>query len=144
VQPFDLPRAYASRGQHDRFLEWFFDEVDRARLHRLNRDGDVAVPGHDNHRQADAALAQRLLDFESAHLGHAHVEQDAAGGKVHARIEQFGSRGISLHHETRSAQHEAGRAADGFVVVDQVNQAVVVRHRCPRDRRIRRRCHRSG
>ena len=48
-------------------------------VHRLHRDRNIGVRAHENHRQRDPALAERLLKIQATHARHAHVEDEATG-----------------------------------------------------------------
>src|SRR5579862_1222580 len=58
--------------------ERLLQEVERTLLHGLHGHRDVAVPGDEDHRNDRAAQIQLLLQLETAHTGHAHVEYQAA------------------------------------------------------------------
>jgi hypothetical protein len=65
--------AFLERGKERILLERLFDEIDRAALHRPHRQADVAMTGHDDHRQADAFVLKRLLNLETVHSRHSDV-----------------------------------------------------------------------
>lgn len=50
---------------------------DRPVFHRPDQHGDVAMPGNEDHRQADPERSHLLLAFEPALSGYAHVEDQA-------------------------------------------------------------------
>jgi hypothetical protein len=54
-----------------------FQKVGCARLHRANGRLDIALTGHDNHREVGSHLEKLRLDIQSAHAWQADVEQDA-------------------------------------------------------------------
>jgi hypothetical protein len=62
--------------------ERLLDEVEHACLHRAHGDADLAVPGDDDGRRMEAAIAHRLEDLEAAHARHAEVEEHARRGGV--------------------------------------------------------------
>jgi len=114
-------------------FERLFDEVDRTRLHRLDRETDIAVTRHDDDRQADAFALKGLLDFQSIHSSHSDVEQDAAFLQAACGFEKRHSIFIRLHAEAGGLQHEANAAADRLIVIDQVYYTRIrVAHRQPR------------
>ncbi len=71
------PRRFDTSKQR-RLLERFFYEVARPCLHRRHRHVDVAMAGHDHHRQHDAPRAQLPLHLQSVNVGHPHVQQHAS------------------------------------------------------------------
>ena len=67
------------RADQDLVVERFLDEVDGARLHRLDGKRDVAVTGDHDDRNRDLARPKPALKLDSVHLGHPDVGDDAAG-----------------------------------------------------------------
>src|SRR5216683_2181935 len=60
------------------FAQRLLDEVKGSRSHRYNCQRNVAVAGNEYNRDTPAADIELLLQFEPAHLGHSHIEQQAA------------------------------------------------------------------
>lgn len=121
-------------GEQGLLADRLFQELDRARLHRLDGGRDIALAGEHDHRPVDAAARHLLQRRQSVRAGHAQVEQDAARlqpiqrGQEIARIgEGMGGKVCIL------AQHAADHRAHAALVVDNVNDQlrIVVQEAIP-------------
>ena len=65
--------------EQELFAEGLLQKLHSSILHRPHRDRDVAMTGDEDDRHVDALLAQVPLQFQAAHLRHAHVQHQAAG-----------------------------------------------------------------
>jgi len=54
------------------------DEIEGAGLHGLDRHGNIRVPGNDDDGNLKTQLLEPRLQLQSAHAGHAHVENEAS------------------------------------------------------------------
>jgi hypothetical protein len=88
--------ALLERREQSRLFERFFDEIDNAGLHRSDRQRNVAMSGHDDHRQRHALLLQHLLDLQSVHARHSNVGQDAAVGEIPGGLQEVDAGFIGL------------------------------------------------
>jgi len=81
------------------------------------------VSGDEDHRQRQLAPAQLIEEFQSAHAGHAHVEQHAAavlrsdGSKETRRI------GVGAHTMAAAFEQPLQGIAHRLVVVDDMHEA---------------------
>ncbi|MCY1561894.1 hypothetical protein D9M68_992120 [compost metagenome] len=78
----DALRRLLQHARHDfaqiRFIERLFQEIDRAFFHRRHGHRHVAVAGDEHDGQRGIAGDQLFLQFQAAHAGHAHVEDQHA------------------------------------------------------------------
>ena len=58
-------------------LERLLEEVDRAQFHGLDSQRDIAVSGHDQHRERAAVRFQALQKFDAVDAGHADIGDHA-------------------------------------------------------------------
>ena len=70
-------------------LERLFEEIDRAQLHGLDCERNVAMPGHDHDRKRAAARLQALQKLDAVDAGHADVGDDASKVEAGQRIEEM-------------------------------------------------------
>ena len=107
--------------------ERFLQEVEGAVFHGLHRHGDVAVAGDQNDGDQRAGAIQVLLDFEAAHLGHAHIEHETAvliGIELGEELARpCKCNGVVAH---RGHQH-AQRTAHALVVIDEIDHRFAFR-----------------
>jgi hypothetical protein len=82
------------------------------------------MTGHDDHWVADPALLERFLHLQAVHFRHPNVEQDATGWKILTLLQKFDSGGVGTNFVARRLEHEAGRAANGLVIVDQMDNPI--------------------
>jgi CRP-like cAMP-binding protein len=104
-------------------VERLLDEVDRARLHRADGCRDVALAGHDDHREQDPCGGEPPLELEAVHPRHANVDQDAAALESRCGVQQRKGRVVEDRVDTRGDQQLTERVKDGGVVVDHVNRS---------------------
>ena len=117
-------QALLDHAQHLALAEGLLDEVHRALLERGHRHRHVAVAGDEHHRQAAATPPELLEDLQPAHARHAHVEQHAAGHPRLAGGEEGLARLVRRHRVAVGLQHPGERVAQGFVVIDDMNDLV--------------------
>ena len=111
-------------GEQNFIVERLFDEVDGARLHRFDREGNIAMPCHDDDRQACLQFSQAALELQPVHLGHANIGNDAASLDVGKDLQEIDGRGMHAHGEAGGAQQKGQGLAHGHVIVDHVNDPV--------------------
>src|SRR5882724_11266466 len=59
------------------FAEGSRKELDSPGLHGPNRQGDVAVPSNENHRQGSVGISKFLLQIQAAQSGKPDIEHQA-------------------------------------------------------------------
>ena len=104
------------------------DEIEGAGLHRCNRQRNRAMAGDEYHRDAPAAEIELLLQFEPGHLGHTHIEQQAAATSRVVIFEKRARRWKRFHRIPGRAQHKSQPLPDGGIIVD--DEHGLIRHRC--------------
>ena len=72
-------QGFADVIEEDLAVQGFFQEIERPGLECPGTGGNVAVGGNEDDGQFDAIFRQALLNFQTAHLGHPHVEHQAPG-----------------------------------------------------------------
>ncbi|CAI2934420.1 protein of unknown function [Aminobacter niigataensis] len=65
-------RAINRSGQNF-FLEWFLDKIERAGLHRFNRQRDVPMPSNYNGWNGRRQLAKALKQFDPIQVWHTQI-----------------------------------------------------------------------
>jgi GNAT superfamily N-acetyltransferase len=105
-------------GAKQRFVvEGLGQELDRSRLHRPYRHGDVPVPGDEDDGEGALAFAEMLLEVEPGEVGQRHV-QDQAARRRRAVARQEGSGGrVGLGMPPGGADQKLERFEDGDIVV---------------------------
>ncbi len=117
----------AEAAEQGLFGKGLLDEVHGAQLHRPDRDGHLAVAGHDDDRPVDLALGQFVHDVEAVHLRHAQVEQDAAGLEVGDGFEEILAGAERMGAKVRCPQHEAQRPTNVAIVVHHIDKMRIQR-----------------
>ena len=117
-------QALFDQAQHVALAERLLDEVHRALLQRRHRHRHVAVPGDEDHRQTATPAAEFLEQLEAAHARHAHIEHDATDHVGRARGQEGFARFVGGNRVAIGFEHPCERIAQGFVVVDDVNNLV--------------------
>ena len=77
------------RRQQPLVIEGFFQEVNRLSPESLASRADIAVPGHDDHREAGARFKKPLLQCQAVHAGHANVYEQACLGRHRATRREY-------------------------------------------------------
>jgi hypothetical protein len=105
-------------------------ELDRSRLHRHDRHGNVAVAGDEDYGQKIAGFDQDFLKLESAGTRQSDVEHDASW-RIGTRAVKKLLRGSEGHH--RQA-HRLKKILDavtrGRVIIDDKHQRLLVLMSC--------------
>src|SRR5262249_42235256 len=115
--PITLERL-ADRVEHFLLAERFGQEIDGAGLDGLDRHGNVAVPGHEDDRDADLGLGELRLEVEAAQSRQPDVEHEAAHHLGQLVFQQVGRRPEQLDLVSNRSEQAAQRLAHGLVVVD--------------------------
>ena len=79
------------------------------------------MAGEKDDGQVDPALLHRLLEFEPAHAGHAHVEDEAAG-RIHVGDEKVPRARIGDGAPALDFKHQRERVAHVGFVVDETDE----------------------
>jgi hypothetical protein len=116
-----IPRKRLRDGvQHVLVAKGLGKEIDCAGLHAAHRHRDIAMSGHQNHRQADASACELVLEIEPAHSGQANVEHQTAWAVLARRAEKLCRRAVKTRRQPLRPKEAVQRGAQGFVVVDDM------------------------
>jgi HSP20 family molecular chaperone IbpA len=110
--------------------ERLLNEVGRSRLHRRHGHRHVTVPGNENDRDLGTLVVQTLLQLETAQPRHADVGDQARMPLGIVVLEKIERRRVRLVFQSDGLEQHAQRVANGFVVVDQIDERAVVFHAC--------------
>ena len=83
--------------------EWLGQELDRTSFHRLDRHGDVRVPGDENDREVNVRRREIPLKIKTAAPGQSYIEYQARRSVWALGLQEF------WHRSQRKA---AGAASD--------------------------------
>src|SRR3569623_3077155 len=108
-------------------VERLFDEIDVAAFERPHRHRYVAVAGDDDDGHLHMAGRKVFLQLQAAHVWHAHVEHDAAGGVVAESGEKLLCRFIGFDGKTDGLDQPAQGLAHRLIVVDHVGDRLRAR-----------------
>ena len=81
-------------------------------------NGGIGIADDENGRRRDLALAQSCDQFQSAHRGHALVDDEAVAIAEVAGTEKVGAAAIGAHREAVEFERKFQRIADRRIVVD--------------------------
>jgi hypothetical protein len=101
------------------------DEIQRARLHRLDRHRHVAVAGDHDRGQVMAVVVEFLQQLEPAHSRQIGVDQQAGGMAGTKGFEKRLAARIGFDDAAVVFQHRADRLANVIVVVDDEDLGAV-------------------
>jgi hypothetical protein len=88
------------------------------------------MPGDDNDRQSNAEFAEPRVHLDPVHVGHPQVQQYAAG-PTRSGLEDRSRGSVGERGVFSGAEQPLQRAAERFVIIDDMNDCFV-RHRPPR------------
>src|SRR6202020_2520032 len=112
------------RLQHLLVPEGLLNEVDRARLHRLNRHPDVAVAAHQDYGKPIVTVRERGLKLQSARPGHSDIDDDAARSVRYVGGEKVLRAEVQTHLVPDGAQKVLDRTAHKFIVIHDMDDSV--------------------
>ncbi len=69
-------------------LERLFEKIERAKLHRLDGKGYVAMAGHDDHGKLARARVQSAQQLHAVDARHAYVRDYAAGLQIRKLVQE--------------------------------------------------------
>jgi hypothetical protein len=95
--------------------------------------------GDDDDRHGVLELSQSSQQVDTAELGHPHVGDDAAGPHGGRNLQERDGGLVRSHFDAGRSQLESERLAHRLVVIDDVDDGFVRRHRQnpPRSRPVR-------
>src|SRR5262249_53468654 len=117
-----LPLGTSNRLDQGVVPERFFDEIERAGPERCNSAGNCCVSGDEDRRNAPPSLVKLLLQFETRHMRHANVKQEASALLDIKGVEKRNCRRKRLDGVPRGTQQEAQAATHALVIVDDKNR----------------------
>ncbi len=91
----------------------------------------VAVPREKDDRQRRAAGDERRLQLKPRHLGHAHVENEAARLRGIVVLKKGLRAVVDQHEPSHRLKKHLLRHAEGFIVVDDSHDRYDFGHCCP-------------
>ena len=101
-------------------IEGLFQKVDSPGLERRGAGRDIAVSGHEDDGQSKTSFPQPALHFQSIHLRHPHVQQQAPRLFRPVRIQKFPARTKGPDGKARLLDEPRYPAeGGGFVVHDK-------------------------
>jgi hypothetical protein len=119
----------SERQEHGRkkliFVDWFYKEVDRARLHRPSASRDIPVTSKKDN--LFATLRQRLLKLQTVEVWHANIEYQARWSLVEGAPKERFRRTESLDRQPRRTEKASETASDGFIIIDDEYQRIAGR-----------------
>jgi hypothetical protein len=59
-------------------VEGLLDKIHGPRLHGLDCQSDIAMPGHHDNRDRISFGTETALEFETVDAGHSHIRHDAS------------------------------------------------------------------
>lgn len=101
--------------------ERLLDEIERAVAHRLHGHRDIAVAGHEHHRNAGAERLAMRQHVEPAGARQAQVADDHAVEIGVDPADRLLGAGVGLDLEAGKLQALRGGLADGRIVFDEEN-----------------------
>ena len=104
------------------------EKIGRPVVERLHGHFDVAVPGEKEDGLSVLPAAQLRKEFKSRHVGHAHVENDAARDRGHVVAKEVRRARIGLHLIAFAAKHEAESLERRRIVVHHPHEKMHVIH----------------
>jgi hypothetical protein len=102
-------------------------ELDRSRLHGLDRRRNIAVAGDEDDRNRHAGLRQLPLNVETARARQPDVQDQACGSARPATMEEFLGCGEGLASQPRRLQQSGDRRTHIRIVVDDEHDRVAGR-----------------
>jgi hypothetical protein len=87
------------------------------------------MAGDDDHRHFDAELLDAPQQVDTAQARHPHVGDDAGQALERQRIEKRRGGRVTLRLDVGRAQQEGERFAKRFIVVDDMDDCGLRRHR---------------
>jgi hypothetical protein len=108
--------------------ERLLEKIERAMLHGFDGHRDVAVSGDEDDGRDRAASVELLLEIETAHAGHADIEQEAARLSGIVVRQKRGGTVIRDSVESQRFQEQAQGGAGGRIVIDDMDGGCAFRH----------------
>jgi hypothetical protein len=131
VTKFSLAALYGvpDGAQQHLVAEWLGQELDRSRLHGLDRHRHVAVARDEDDGHVDPIGSDAFLQIETIEVRKRNVKYQAARGKESWAGEEFLCGGESLRLPACAADQQFQRFAHRDVVVNNEHDWCSVRHR---------------
>src|SRR5262249_13256492 len=123
---FVAPEGCSHGIQHVLIAKRLGKEVDGTRLHGAHRHGYVAMPRHEDDRDADIRLLELGLEIQSAYAGQPDIEHQAARPLGSLVLKEFGGGSEKLDLQVDRAEQAVQRLAYRGIVVDDEDPAHAV------------------
>jgi hypothetical protein len=105
-------------------VERLLHEIHGTFAHRLDGQGNVAMPGNENDRKIGKAFAQNLLQYGAADSRHADVEDQALAAVQFGRIQEAVAIGEGRASHAQCFEQHAKRFPNHDVVVYDADKGV--------------------
>ena len=119
-EPRPIERV-ANGDQHPLGGQRLLDEIEGARLGRLDRGADGPVPGDDHDRQRLVRSPDALQRVEPVHAGHLDIQEHEVRRLALGDGDAVGTARSLEHFESLVLQDHPHRAADLRLVIDDQN-----------------------
>ena len=109
----------------------FFEKIKGPLLHRLHREFNITVTGHEHDGRHPTPGVQGLLEFQPIHAGHADVQHQTAkiGRWCRAGSQKVRCRGVRHNRPAKGLQQENERTPKRGVIVDDMDDRVASKFR---------------
>src|SRR5262249_32552471 len=102
-------------------IERLLEKIRSTDLHRLDREWNIAMPGHHDDGNLDTEFLELVQKLDAAHAWHPDIGDDAARFDVGKAVEESRRRLVGLGRYLRGSAQECERMPRGLVVVDHVH-----------------------
>ena len=120
--------SFVNRVEQFLIAEGLGEEVDGSGLHRLYGNRDVAVAGDEDDRDVEAGGVHLTLEFEPAHTGQPHVENEATGIIDGSSSEEVRTGDERFNAHPDGFQQILDSVADRGIIVDDKNDWMELTH----------------
>jgi Cupin domain len=107
----------------------FSRKINGPHSHRFHGERNVPMSRDDDDRRGHLELSQPPQQVDAAQLGHSHIGNDAACLDRGRNLEEPGGGFVCPHVDTGRSQLEREHLADRLVVVDDMDDGLLSRHR---------------
>ena len=131
-QPLEMKHSAMGLGRFKRedivVNQGFRQELDGSRFHRLDRRGNVAIPGDEHNRNVVVRVGHLALQVESAQARQLQIEHQATRRTRPRVCQKLARRRKQLHLPSSGPHQTSQRLPHGRVVVHDKDDRLRLRH----------------